>query len=274
MIESALRRTLTEGGTGWYPATSPLLSDEEERALAKQITAGSLEARDRLVAANFRLVLSIARQYRPPDGMSLEDIIQEGLTGLMIAIGKFTPGRGRFSTCATFWIRQTIGRAIENQGRLIRLPTGAHHQLQRAKKRAAVLRAELNREPTTAELATAQKLTLERLKELLAADQQPLSLDGYVNDEALGFLTLIASDEPGPDELALRIKPDDLDRLLWCLNPRERYIIERHYGLHDQCPVSQADIAREKGLSRERVRTIHNKAIKKIQMSMGLASGT
>src|SRR5687768_17268097 len=159
-----------------------LLSPEEEVALARRIQAGNLEAKQRMVESNLRLVISIAKRYRCR-GLSFEDLVQEGVIGLMAAIARYDPEKGyRFSTYATHWIRQAIGRAIDNHSRLIRLPSHVSDALRKLERARLLLARQLGRQPTLGELSAEAEVPLTKIQGLMQSSQEPLSLDALLGE--------------------------------------------------------------------------------------------
>src|SRR5687768_9422276 len=205
-----------------------LLSPEEEVALARRIQQGDVAARQRMVESNLRLVISIAKRYRCR-GLSFEDLVQEGIIGLMAAIARYDPDKGyRFSTYATHWIRQAIGRAIDNHGRLIRLPSHVSDALRKLERCRMLLARRLGRQPTLLELAQEADVPLKRIQNLLQSSQDPLSLDqllGETEETSLGDLLLDAA-APDPEQQTIHTRNREaLEVMLNVLRPRERRVI-------------------------------------------------
>jgi RNA polymerase primary sigma factor len=253
----------------WMPASDTrLLSAEEEVALARQVRGGSAEAERRLVEANLRLVVSIARRYRCR-GLSFEDLVQEGIIGLMAAIARYDPEKGfRFSTYATHWIRQAIGRAIDNQGRLIRLPSHVSDALRKLERARLLLTRRLGRQPTVAELSQELGFPAGKIQALLQASQDPLSLDallGESEETSLGELVLDAA-APDPELHALHSRHREaLERMMDVLRPRERRVIEKRYGFADGRVYSLQEVGEQLKMSREGVRQIEVRALRKLK---------
>ena len=241
----------------------PLLTRAEEVDLAKRIERGDLEAKSRLVNSNLRLVISNARKYQGHE-LPLLDLIQEGILGLIRASEKFDWRKGyKFSTYATFWIRQAIQRALDNRARTIRIPV---HLGQRERKIARAhreLAAKLGREPTDEEVASAAELTVEELEEARAASRVVTSLDRPVGEgEDTSFGALLASDERGPDEeVDIVLREDALRRALEQLPEREREVVKLRYGMYGDDPTPLSETGRRLGISQDTVRRLERKAL-------------
>ena len=246
----------------------PLLTAAQEVELAKRIERGDRKARQEMVTSNLRLVVSIAKKYRSED-LALLDRIQEGVLGLMRAAEKFDWRRGfKFSTYATWWIREAIERGIQNKERTIRLPV---HVLERERRIAQAerrLSSELGREPSDSELADATKLSVRMIREARGAARTVTSLDKPVGDEedtSLG--SLLPSDEGDPlDQLDLSLRRDALRRAVAELPESEREMITMRYGVgaddDDPCPLTE--VARRMGLTRNRARAVEGRALARL----------
>jgi RNA polymerase primary sigma factor len=256
-----------------YKADGPLLTVQEEIDLTNRIRTGDERARERMIEANLRLVVSIARHYNCR-GMTFEDVVQEGILGLMSAINKFDPSKGfRFSTYATYWIRQAIVRAIEKQSRMIRLPTYAYHAVGKLERSSMQLSDKLGRQPTSEELAAETTLSVSTVNALLQSIQEPVSLDvllGEAEDYTLGDLQLDAEAQD-PEESALQSADrENLARILGVLKPKERTVIENRYGLRDGRVRSLKELAKELNMSREGIRHIETRALRKLRHAVGV----
>jgi RNA polymerase primary sigma factor len=244
----------------------PLLTAEEEVELAKRIERGDLEAKERMINANLRLVISVARKYQG-QGLPLTDLIQEGMLGLIRAVEKFDWRKGfKFSTYGTLWIRQAIGRGLANSGRTVRLPV---HIVARARKIADAerkLAAELGRQPTEDEIAEAVELPLDEVADIRRADRGPTSLDqgvGEDGDTSLG--DLVASEGPSVhEEVASELAGESLRRAVNTLPEAERNVITLRFGLDREQPIALRETGRRLGLSSERVRQLEDRALKRL----------
>ncbi|MCA1947859.1 MAG: sigma-70 family RNA polymerase sigma factor [Armatimonadetes bacterium] len=248
---------------------APLLSASEELELARAARAGDRNARQRLIESNMRLVINIAKTYKVRS-ISLEDLIQEGAIGLMQAADRYDPEKGfRFSTYATHWIRQAIGRAINNKAKAIRLPAHVSQSLRRIEKERVRLMRELGREPSTEQLSQALGCTTKKLLAILQCSQELLSLDMGTSDGSGATLGSLISDPDYVDpeqQVCYRELIGELLKLLSELSDRERDIILRRYHLVEGSEnLQQEDVAREFQLSRERIRQIENQAMKKLR---------
>ncbi len=250
----------------------PLLTRAEEVDLAKRIERGDLEAKSRLVNSNLRLVISNARKYQGHE-LPLLDLIQEGILGLIRAAEKFDWRKGyKFSTYATFWIRQAIQRALDNRARTIRIPV---HLGQRERKIARAhrdLAAQLGRDPTDEELAKAAEITVDELEETRAASRVVTSLDRPVGEgEDTSFGALLASDERSPEEeVDIVLREDALRRALEQLPEREREVVKLRYGVGGDEPTPLSETGRRLGISQDTVRRLERKALAELAESREL----
>lgn len=246
-----------------------LLSPEEEADLTKAVQNGDTEARQKLVEANMRLVINIAKSYRNRT-IPLEDLIQEGAIGLMQAAERFDPEKGfRFSTYATHWIRQSIGRAIDNKSKAIRLPAHVSQSLRKIEREKTRLMRELGTEPSTEQLAQAIGISPKKLLTLIQSSQELLSLDMSLGDGSGMTLGGLLKDNSQADPESLYFSQEmvvELQRIISELNDREQHVMRLRFRLDGSSEVSlQEDIAKEMKLSRERVRQIELQAIKKLR---------
>ncbi len=245
-----------------------LLTLEEESALADRIMAGDNEAKNILAEANLRLVVSIAKRY-VGRGMLFLDLIQEGNIGLMKAVDKFDVSKGyKFSTYATWWIRQAITRAIADQARTIRVPV---HMVETINKLARVQRQltlELNREPTEEELAKKMNTSVDKIREIYKISQDPVSLETPIGEEDDSHLGDFIKDERSlsPEEFATNeMLKDEISQVLETLTEREEKVIRLRFGLEDGKPRTLEEVGQMFGVTRERIRQIEAKALRKLR---------
>ncbi len=249
---------------------APLLKPEEEAYLTRAAKNGDAEARKRLIESNMRLVINIAKSYRNRS-IPLEDLIQEGAIGLMQAAERFDPEKGfRFSTYATHWIRQAIGRAIDNKSKAIRLPAHVSQSLRKIERERQRLAAELGCEPTSDQLASVLGVSPKKLHTLMQSSQELLSLDMAVGDSGgmtLGGLIRDPDRSGDPEDVVLgRELIEELHRIIEELNEREQRVMNLRFRLDGSEPPHQDEVAKELKLSRERVRQIELQAIKKLRV--------
>ncbi len=247
---------------------APLLKPEEEVELTRAVQAGDKNAKQRLIESNMRLVINIAKTYRNR-AIPLEDLIQEGAIGLMQAAERFDPEKGfRFSTYATHWIRQAIGRAIDNKSKAIRLPAHVSQSLRRVEKERLRLARELGYDPGPEQVAAAMGISAKKLLTLLQSSQDLLSLDMAVGDSGGMTLGGMLKDNTNADPETLMLSQEmitELQRILLELNDREQRVMRLRFRLDGNEMPLQEDIAKEMKLSRERVRQIEVQAIKKLR---------
>ena len=246
----------------------PLLSREEEQVLSARVRAGDAQAKQRMVEANLRLVVQIARRYLNR-GLPLPDLIEEGNLGLIRAVEKFDPDRGtRFSTYATWWIRQAVVRALANQARTIRLPVHVEMLLARYMREHRRLTQVLGRPPGTAELAAALGISEQEVEELEEVRQQPVSLDTPVGGErhsTLGDMIADRTADPADSFASLFRDRSELVSVLDDLAANERTVLRRRFGLEGDPPETLEAIGQRLKLSRERVRQIESAGIRKLR---------
>ena len=261
-IDDPVRQYLKEIGR------IPLLDSEGERELAERMLAGDEVAKTRLVESNLRLVVSIAKKYLGR-GMYFLDLIQEGNLGLMKAVEKFDYTKGyKFSTYATWWIRQAITRAIADQARTIRIPVHMVETIHKVTKYSRQMLQELGREPTAEEIGDKIGMSADKVREILKISQDPVSLETPIGEEEDSHLgDFIPDDEtPAPaDAAASTILREVIERELHTLTPREEHVIKLRFGLYDGRTRTLEEVGKEFDITRERIRQIEAKALRKLR---------
>ena len=248
--------------------TVSLLSPDEEKELARRMAEGDLGAKQRLSEANLRLVVSIAKRY-VGRGMQFLDLIQEGNMGLLKAVEKFDYTKGfKFSTYATWWIRQSITRAIADQARTIRIPVHMDETINKTGRGSRMLLQKLGREPSPAEIAAEMGIPVEKVVEIQKIAQDPVSLETPIGEEEDSHLSDFLEDDKAPspsDRAEAKMLKEELLKVLDTLTPRENEVIRKRYGLDDSRPKTLEEVGREFNVTRERIRQIEAKALRKLR---------
>jgi RNA polymerase sigma factor (sigma-70 family) len=274
--EVRLAQTIEAGREAQERLDSGEVTDHNERASLEQKVRDGQGAFDHFVAANLRLVVSVAAQFSKRSTLDLGELIQEGNLGLLRAVEKFDWRRGyKFSTYATWWIRQAIQRGVAGSERTIRLPVALHDALVKVRAASARLEAETGREPTVDELAQATRLTADKVQRALEGDHSMTSLDrpvGFDSDASdLGEFVAVSDDSPA-DEVVERTFMQDLFELAReRLDDRSWYVLQRRYGLDGRQTLTLDALGRELSLSRESVRKIENQALSRLQEELGVS---
>jgi RNA polymerase sigma factor (sigma-70 family) len=274
--EVRLAKTIEAGREAQERLDSGEITDRsEQRALERKVREGQ-GAFDHFVAANLRLVVSVAAQFSKRSTLDLGELIQEGNLGLLRAVEKFDWRRGyKFSTYATWWIRQAIQRGVAGSERTIRLPVALHDALVKVRAASARLEAETGREPTVDELAQATRLTTDKVQRALEGDHSMTSLDrpvGFDSDASdLGEFVAVSDDSPADEVVEKTFMQDLFDMARDRLDDRSWYVLQRRYGLDGRQTLTLDALGRELSLSRESVRKIENQALSRLQEELGVS---
>ena len=246
----------------------PLLTSEEEVVLAKRVNIGDMRSKHKLVNSNLRLVVSIAKKYTGR-GMLFLDLVQEGNLGLIRAVEKFDYRKGyKFSTYATWWIRQAITRAIADQARTIRIPVHMVETINRLRKTSRILLQKLGRKPTEKEIARKSQISVTKVREIIKVSQVPLSLEMPVGDEESSRLGDFVEDSSieAPDIVVMQgLLRDDLEYVMGSLTDREKMVLKLRFGLDDGHPRTLEEVGKVFAVTRERIRQIEAKALRKLK---------